>query len=61
MVRVFYISRTDFTIVNFDGEVKYQAHHFINKNKDYVVTECQDFLSPLSYKSSPVKNCNCTC
>ncbi|KAK8942225.1 hypothetical protein KSP40_PGU012582 [Platanthera guangdongensis] len=27
------LSCTDFTIVNFAGEVKYQADHIINKNK----------------------------
>ncbi|XP_074565345.1 myosin-17-like isoform X2 [Curcuma longa] len=39
------LSRTDFTICHYAGEVTYQANHFLDKNKDYVVPEHQDLLN----------------
>ncbi|WOK95773.1 myosin-17 isoform X2 [Canna indica] len=39
------LSRTDFTICHYAGQVTYQANYFIDKNKDYVVAEHQDLLN----------------
>ncbi|KAH7306277.1 hypothetical protein KP509_22G004800 [Ceratopteris richardii] len=38
------LSRTDFTISHYAGEVTYQADLFLEKNKDYVVAEHQALL-----------------
>ncbi|XP_009411029.3 myosin-11-like [Musa acuminata AAA Group] len=39
------LSRTDFSLSHYAGEVLYQSDHFLDKNKDYVVAEHQDLLS----------------
>ncbi|GAB4827378.1 hypothetical protein Ancab_034264 [Ancistrocladus abbreviatus] len=39
------LSRTDFTMCHYAGEVTYQTEHFLDKNKDYVIPEHQGLLS----------------
>nr|VDD10511.1 unnamed protein product [Brassica rapa] len=39
------LTRSDFTLVHYAGEVQYQSDQFLDKNKDYVVAEHQDLLN----------------
>ncbi|CAH2063713.1 unnamed protein product [Thlaspi arvense] len=38
------LTRSDFTLVHYAGDVRYQSDQFLDKNKDYVVAEHQDML-----------------
>ncbi|KAK9993505.1 hypothetical protein SO802_023208 [Lithocarpus litseifolius] len=42
------LTRSDFTIVHYAGQVRYQSDQFLDKNKDYVVAEHQNLLSSSS-------------
>ncbi|KAG7592025.1 Myosin head motor domain [Arabidopsis thaliana x Arabidopsis arenosa] len=44
------LSRTDFTISHYAGEVTYQSNHFIDKNKDYIVAEHQALFTASNCK-----------
>ncbi|KAG7566135.1 Myosin N-terminal SH3-like [Arabidopsis suecica] len=39
------LTRSDFTLVHYAGDVQYQSDQFLDKNKDYVVAEHQDLLN----------------
>ncbi|KAK8467989.1 hypothetical protein PHAVU_007G195700 [Phaseolus vulgaris] len=39
------LTRSDFTVIHYAGDVQYQSEHFLDKNKDYVVPEHQEMLS----------------
>ncbi|WVY96421.1 hypothetical protein V8G54_028572 [Vigna mungo] len=39
------LTRSDFTVSHYAGDVQYQSEHFLDKNKDYVVPEHQEMLS----------------
>ncbi|XP_047308351.1 myosin-6-like [Impatiens glandulifera] len=39
------LSRTDFTVHHYAGDVTYQTELFLDKNKDYVIAEHQDLLT----------------
>ncbi|KAJ4885060.1 Myosin-16 [Raphanus sativus] len=39
------LTRSDFTLVHYAGDVRYQSDQFLDKNKDYVVAEHQDLLN----------------
>ncbi|KAL3531162.1 hypothetical protein ACH5RR_010484 [Cinchona calisaya] len=39
------LSRTDFTVCHYAGDVTYQTELFLDKNKDYVIAEHQDLLN----------------
>ncbi|CAA7060663.1 unnamed protein product [Microthlaspi erraticum] len=38
------LTRSDFTLIHYAGDVRYQSDQFLDKNKDYVVAEHQDLL-----------------
>ncbi|CAN8254295.1 unnamed protein product [Cochlearia groenlandica] len=39
------LTRSDFALVHYAGDVQYQSDQFLDKNKDYVVAEHQDLLN----------------